>query len=108
MNMNQKNAEQILEALSKMSGITPDSLIQIEYFTNVHNALMEIRELTKGADHHALLISRSPVCVEDLIAERDLYRNCCSRAFELWKEKNPDADVQLDGAKAIVELLGDI
>jgi len=43
--------------------------------------------------------------IEILKAERDLFKGCCTRAFDKWLELHPDANPRPDGAVQIVEQL---
>ncbi len=43
--------------------------------------------------------------IAELEAEADLFRGCCTRAFDKWLELHPDAEVRPDGAVQIVEII---
>lgn len=43
--------------------------------------------------------------IAELEVERDLYMNCCRRAFQKWRETHPHLGYEKDGADQIVDLL---
>ena len=38
-------------------------------------------------------------------AELNVYRGCCSRAFDIWSEQHPESHTWSDGSLAIVEVM---
>jgi len=101
----QKKDGEIERLRGSLANAAPDSLYAHHQEQRAEKAEARVKEMEAGAEKAELVARANAIEFQSVLAERDLYQSCCTRAFDKWLELHPDVEKHPDGAVQIVEIM---